>query len=123
MADDSGGGGWLLLAVVIAVIAASAGGDIGSGSASSASTTSSPTAADTSSCDSTGVTTLSLGDEGSDVADLQECLRGLGYDDSLVDGIFGTRTRSAVTDFQRAEGLVADGIVGPDTRQALENAA
>ena len=38
------------------------------------------------------------------------------------DGIYGTRTESVVIDFQRSEGLLADGVVGPTTIRALEKA-
>ena len=41
---------------------------------------------------------------------------GLGL---AVDGIFGPKTRAAVTGFQRALGIGADGIVGPLTWRAL----
>lgn len=41
---------------------------------------------------------------------------GLGL---AVDGIFGPRTRAAMTGFQRALGIGADGIVGPLTWRAL----
>ncbi|WP_138733745.1 C40 family peptidase [Modestobacter excelsi] len=40
-----------------------------------------------------------------------------------VDGVFGSRTRAAVMSFQRREGLVADGVVGPVTTAALQRAA
>jgi peptidoglycan hydrolase-like protein with peptidoglycan-binding domain len=33
----------------------------------------------------------------------------------VVDGLFGGRTEAAVCAFQRAYGLVPDGIVGPKT--------
>lgn len=36
-----------------------------------------------------------------------------------VDGVMGVQTRSALRDFQSQQGLVADGIAGPDTREAL----
>jgi peptidoglycan hydrolase-like protein with peptidoglycan-binding domain len=38
------------------------------------------------------------------------------------DGIYGPRTEAAVKYFQRANGLVADGIVGQKTWAALEAA-
>lgn len=57
---------------------------------------------------------------GDDVADLQRRLGDLGFDGGRVDGIFGPDTLRAVVDFQRNAGLVADGIVGPVTMQALQ---
>jgi peptidoglycan hydrolase-like protein with peptidoglycan-binding domain len=36
-----------------------------------------------------------------------------------ADGIFGPKTYNAVIKFQKSVGLTADGIVGPNTRQAL----
>jgi hypothetical protein len=39
-----------------------------------------------------------------------------------VDGIYGPKTESVVIDFQRSEGLLRDGIVGPTTMAALEAA-
>lgn len=50
---------------------------------------------------------------GDDVADLQRRLNELGFDAGRVDGVFGVHTESALLDFQRNAGLVADSICGP----------
>ncbi|MDQ3669054.1 MAG: peptidoglycan-binding protein [Actinomycetota bacterium] len=56
---------------------------------------------------------LKLGSRGSAVEAVQ---RALGIP---ADGIFGPQTRAAVRAFQARNGLVVDGIVGPQTRAAL----
>ena len=50
---------------------------------------------------------------------VQQALKEKGYYDYTVDGIFGTRTQSAVKSFQRDNGLNADGIAGEKTLKAL----
>lgn len=50
---------------------------------------------------------------------IQQRLKELGYYKGSVDGVYGQGTRSAVISFQKANGLTADGIVGPKTAQAL----
>ena len=50
---------------------------------------------------------------------MQQRLSNLGYYTYKIDGIFGSRTRSAVKRFQKDSGLVADGIVGAKTEKAL----
>lgn len=40
-----------------------------------------------------------------------------------IDALYGPTTKRAVTDFQASEGLVADGIAGPDTFAALAGGA
>lgn len=40
----------------------------------------------------------------------------------VADGIFGPDTEQVIIDFQRSEGLLQDGIVGPSTMAALEKA-
>jgi peptidoglycan hydrolase-like protein with peptidoglycan-binding domain/DNA invertase Pin-like site-specific DNA recombinase len=51
---------------------------------------------------------------------LQRALRSLGWRPGPVDGLFGPRTESAVVRLQEAAGLRTDGIVGPQTRQAIQ---
>ena len=58
---------------------------------------------------------LRSGSRGEAVRKLQELLNARGYDCGAVDGIFGVKTRAAVIAFQKANGLSADGIVGPLT--------
>ncbi len=52
------------------------------------------------------------------VRKVQAMLRGVGYK-LTVDGYFGMETKKAVLAFQKAHGLVADGIVGPATLRKL----
>ena len=58
---------------------------------------------------------VSYGSRGDAARKLQELLNALGYDCGSVDGIFGSKTKAAVLAFQKANGLGADGIVGPLT--------
>ena len=52
---------------------------------------------------------------------IQQALNDLGADPKLVvDGRFGPATRRAVTDFQAAAGITADGIPGPVTEAAIK---
>ncbi|HEU5139546.1 MAG TPA: peptidoglycan-binding protein [Bacillales bacterium] len=66
---------------------------------------------------------LRNGDIGIHVARLQSQLKQVGYYDGSVDGIYGSGTESAVRSFQREEGLLVDGIAGPNTRGALDRQA
>lgn len=56
------------------------------------------------------------------VAGLQQNLIDLGYELGNVDGAFGKNTESSVKDFQEKKGLVADGVVGDKTLQAIDAA-
>lgn len=56
---------------------------------------------------------------GSDVTRLQQALTTRGFNPQGIDGAFGNHTRAAVIAFQRAQGITADGIVGPDTSERL----
>lgn len=59
------------------------------------------------------------GDTTANVRLVQQRLNNLGYYTYKVDGIWGWRTTAAVKKFQKAKGLVADGIVGAKTEKAL----
>lgn len=54
---------------------------------------------------------------------IQRQLKNLRYEPGPIDGVQGAKTVTAVKAFQSAKGLVADGIVGPKTRDALFGAA
>lgn len=63
--------------------------------------------------------TLRKGDSGLTVKWLQELLLAAGHDLGKADGVFGSKTKAAVEDFQRANGLTVDGIAGKKTIAAL----
>lgn len=67
---------------------------------------------------------LHLKDTGDDVKSVQEALSQLGYDLSKYgsDGLIGSETTAAIKAFQQAKGLSVDGIVGPNTVKALQDA-
>ena len=71
-----------------------------------------------------GERTLKNGSEGDDVKDLQECLINLGYDCGTwgADGDFGDATELAVKEFQEKSKVYADGIYGPKTHAAMQQA-
>jgi len=69
-----------------------------------------------------GTQDLSLGSRGSTVIQLQKDLTGLGFNTYGADGWFGPKTYNAVVSFQKSQGLKMDGIVGPITKAALNNA-
>jgi peptidoglycan hydrolase-like protein with peptidoglycan-binding domain len=63
--------------------------------------------------------TLRKGDMGPDVQKLQTLLEQHGVRTGGIDGKFGPMTQKAVTEFQRARGLSANGVAGPETWAAL----
>jgi len=66
------------------------------------------------------VETLSrYGSRGDEVKNIQTRLKNWGYYKGSVDGIYGTKTKEAVMDFQRKNGLKVDGIAGPQTLAAI----
>lgn len=67
---------------------------------------------------------LRRGSVGEDVKALQTALDALGYNLGKpgIDGIIGPITERAIKEFQKANGLIADGVVGSSTLKALEEA-
>jgi len=53
---------------------------------------------------------------------VQRTLRRLGWQPGPVDGLYGPRTKAAVTRFQAAARVGVDGVVGSQTRRALTHA-
>lgn len=71
-------------------------------------------------CMTMGVFALSkMGSTGQEVKQIQTILKQKGYYFGNIDGIFGTATRTAVRNFQKANGLTVDGIVGKKTLAKL----
>ena len=62
---------------------------------------------------------LRNGSTGQAVTDLQARLATLGYYSGEIDGQFGPGTRDAVVLFQQENNLVADGLVGSETKEIL----
>lgn len=65
---------------------------------------------------------LRKGDRGEAVEYLQTVLKQQGYDCGTVDGVFGSKTVSAVKAYQYDHGLTPDGVVGAHTWAALDSA-
>lgn len=65
--------------------------------------------------------TIRKGSKGEDVKFCQQLLLDNGYDvgPSGIDGDYGRKTEEAVKKFQKANGLVEDGVVGPMTWSKL----
>ncbi len=61
----------------------------------------------------------SYGEENPEILEFQNRLKKLGYLTSTPDGKFGADTKAAVKRFQASSGLVADGFIGPATKDAL----
>lgn len=64
---------------------------------------------------------LRRGDVSSQVKSVQEQLQTSGYFEKSITGAFDAATEVAVIKFQKAHGLIADGIVGPKTLAALKS--
>jgi len=115
----------LLIAVLAAAGVFSGGGSTNNEAVTTAATTT--TAVTTTPASTTPATPttpaptapLKPGDNGDQVKVLQTALEKLGYSPGKIDGDYGPSTTAAVKQFQEANGLEADGVVGPKTREAL----
>lgn len=59
------------------------------------------------------------GSTGEEVRKIQTKLKNWGYYKGNIDGIYGSKTMQAVKNFQKKNGLTADGIAGERTLSAL----
>lgn len=50
---------------------------------------------------------------------IQQKLKNWGYYTGAIDGIIGPKSKAAIKAFQKKNGLIVDGIVGPQTLKAL----
>ena len=73
-------------------------------------------------CNSGGFPLLQKGSISNYVCIAQDDLNTLGFSTGGLDGIFGTKTDTAVKSFQQSTGLTVDGIVGCNTWRALQEA-
>lgn len=62
---------------------------------------------------------LKPGDKGSEVVNIQQRLRDLGYFKGRLSGEFDEDTKNAIIDFQQAEKLPTDGVAGQNTVVAI----
>lgn len=60
-----------------------------------------------------------FGSTGQEVRNIQKKLKNWGYYNGDIDGVYGSRTKAAVTYFQKKNGLTADGVAGPKTLAAM----
>jgi hypothetical protein len=65
---------------------------------------------------------LKMGSKSDQVKSIQIWLKEMGFGPGKIDGIYGEKTEKSVIRFQESVDLYADGIVGPITMDALEEA-
>jgi L,D-transpeptidase ErfK/SrfK len=66
--------------------------------------------------------TLKIGDQGSDVQEIQKMLKKLRFYRAKLDGEYGPYTEQAVRNFQQEQSLMVDGMVGSATLTAIQRA-
>ncbi len=62
---------------------------------------------------------IKFGQKGSEIMEIQALLKKIGYNPGPIDGVFGTKTKLAVKQFQKENGLTSDGIIGPKTYRKI----
>ena len=87
--------------------------------ATESSTTSSSTTTTSTTTSTTSTTTTTLPIIISTIEDAQIKLKELNLYDGIIDGINGIKTKTAIKEFQKLSGLVVDGILGTQTKEAL----
>jgi len=55
--------------------------------------------------------------------DMQACLKNAGFYKGKIDGVKGKGTKNAIKEFQAANGLRCDGVMGPKTWEILSKYA
>ena len=55
--------------------------------------------------------------------DTQEELLALGYDIGEIDGVIGSATRKAIRDFQKSQGIEADGVPSASLLATMQRVA
>ena len=68
---------------------------------------------------STSTTSTTVPIEINNITDAQTVLKSLGLYKGNIDGVNGSGTKKALKEFQKLAGLVVDGILGPNTIDAL----
>ena len=69
--------------------------------------------------ESASAATYRQGSRGETVKKIQRVIKNAGYYTGSIDGIYGSKTTSGVKKYQRAKGLTADGIAGPNTLKSM----
>ena len=59
------------------------------------------------------------GSRGETVKQIQRVIKNAGYYTGSIDGIYGAKTTEGVRKYQRAKGLTADGVAGPNTLRKM----
>jgi GH25 family lysozyme M1 (1,4-beta-N-acetylmuramidase) len=62
---------------------------------------------------------LKIDAKGNSVKAIQQLLNARGFSCGTADGIFGNKTETAVTQYQKSKNITADGIVGKETYHKL----